>query len=88
MVPLTAATILPGRLSLDIPTAARQLRDAMGDAAPNWPLAVLRELHVDIVTPQFIVELATISAMLEDEGQGGDADVVNRVVAMLLGQPE
>lgn len=85
---MSTATILPGRLSLDVPRAAQQLRDAMGDAAPNWPLAVLRELHADIVTPAFIVELATISAMLEDEGQGGDADVINRVVSMLLGQPE
>ncbi len=72
----------PGKLSFDIDTAVEQL----GQRAPQWSGELFRKAHADTITPEFIVELACIAAYLEDEGCGGDADVINRVVALLLGQ--
>lgn len=85
MVPLTTTIhARPGKLSFDIDTAVEQL----GPRAPQWAGDLFRKVYADTITPQLIVDLAVISAMLEDEGSGGDADVINRVVALLLGQPE
>lgn len=80
----------PGRISFDIATAASHLTESMGPhRAQRWALDLLTELQqTDTITPEFIVELACIAAGLEDEGCGGDADVINRVVALLLGPAE
>ncbi len=85
MVPLTTTIhARPGKLSFDIDTAIEQL----GPRAPQWAGDLFRKAFADTITPEFIVELACIAAYLEDDGCGGDADVINRVVALLLGQPE
>ena len=77
----------PGRISFDVPAAASQLTESMGPhRAQRWALDLLTELQqTDTITPEFIVELACIAAGLEDDGEGGDADVIERVIRIFLG---
>lgn len=57
----------PGRLSLDIVTAAGQLSETMGiTAGQKWARDLLAELRAADVPAVVIVELAAVPSLLDD----------------------